>query len=62
MNRLNKLYGEILPKQKSIQKCLRHLCQTEPYRMLREWSYEMNCDPLSDLEGDPTDVSLDTSY
>ena len=56
---MNKLYEEIVPTRQSIQKCLKQLCQSEPYRMLSEWSYDVNCNPLSDSEEeqDLTDVS-----
>ena len=46
IRRLNELYVEIIPTQKTIQKCLKYLCDTQTYRMLRDWSYEDPTDPL----------------
>ena len=50
VQRLNTLYGETIPIRSSINKCLEHLCQNEPYRMLRDWTYDVNMDPLPSEE------------
>lgn len=39
------------------------MCQTEPYRMLNDWTYEMSADPISSettalSQPDFTDVSF----
>ena len=39
--------------KQTLQKCIKYMCQTEPYRMLKDWSYEMTTDPLlTDAEND----------
>lgn len=59
VSRLNALYANILPIRRSIQKCLKYLCQTDPYRMLKDWTYEMATDPIqSGGEENNTDVSF----
>ena len=40
IRKLNDLYVEIVPKKLTLQKYLKHLCHTKPYRMLCDWSYE----------------------
>ena len=59
--RLNQVYVEMLPIRHTIQKCLKQLCETEPYRMLKEWTYEMHSEPLPEDKSSPhpdyTDVS-----
>lgn len=55
VERLNELYLDILPLQRSVQKCLKYMCQTEPYRMLRDWSYEMLAEPLRNDPGPSSD-------
>lgn len=63
IKRLNELYIDIIPVKNTLQKCLKYLCQTEPYRMLKNWSYEMQADPLDDSEqpaATPEHVSRNT--
>lgn len=48
IKRLNGVYGEVVPVHQTLSKCLKYLCQTQPYRMLADWSFEMNGDPLDD--------------
>ena len=48
IKRLNDLYVNSIPVHNTLSKCLKYLCQTEPYRMLCDWSFEMNGDPLDD--------------
>lgn len=48
MQRLNDLYKNALTSNNSIQKCIKHLCETVPYRMLKDWSYELEADLLPD--------------
>lgn len=60
INRLNEIYRDIVPIKITLSKCLKYLCQKEPYRMLKDWSYEMNSDPLQydepcDETATPTD-------
>ena len=57
IKRLNELYVDILPDKKTIQKCLKYMCQTEPYKMLRDWSYEMIADPLTSDHGSNADFT-----
>lgn len=60
VTRLNGLYNEILPVKKSIQKCLKNLCQKVPYRMLKDWTYETNANPFeSDTPPRRSNVSDD---
>ena len=58
VTRLNKLYADIVPVKHTLHKCLKFLCQKEPYRMLRDWSYDMSTDPLPSQASHPefTDV------
>lgn len=51
IKRLNDLYLEILPVKQTLQKCLKYMCQTEPNRMLRDWTYEMIAEPLTREHG-----------
>ena len=59
---LNATYVQMLPLRPSLQKCLKYICQTTPYRMLKEWTYEIEAEPFSEDQGtgppDYTDVSL----
>ena len=43
---LNKVYGELVPVKRTLNKCLKYLCQNKPYRMLSDWTYEMSAEPL----------------
>ena len=62
ISRLNSLYLEILPTKKTIQKCLKFLCEKESYRMLKDWSYDNSSDPLqSESEVDNTDLDNATN-
>lgn len=62
VNRLNEVYVDMIPEKPTIQKCLKYLCQTEPYRMLRDWSYQMKAGPLpSETAADPPDYT-DVSF
>ena len=47
---LNALYVKMLPIRHTLQKCLKCLCETKPYRMLKEWSYEIEPDLLQEEE------------
>ena len=47
IKRLNDLYVDIVPVKMTLQKCIKYFCQTEPYRMLKDWSYDMEADPLT---------------
>ena len=60
VKRLNGIYEDIWPSKKTIQKCLKHMAQTEPYRMLKDWSYEISADPID--EDNVFDVSLLNLY
>lgn len=50
IDRLNNLCQDILPMKSSLQKCYKYMCQTEPYRMLRGWSYDMIADKIPNEE------------
>ena len=50
VKRLNELYCELIPVKQSLQKCLKYMCQTQPYRMLRDWTYGIRTDPLPSEE------------
>ena len=43
-----------------MQKTLKYMCQTEHYRTLSNWSYEINPEPLGEENGnaDYTDVII----
>lgn len=56
ISRLNSLYLDILPAKKTIQKCLKYLCEKESYRMLKDWSYGGNSDPLQSESEDDTEL------
>lgn len=58
VKRLNEVYQTIIPTMKSIQKCLKHLCQRESYRMLKDWSYEAQDDPLPADDAEEEDSGL----
>ena len=47
IKRLNEVYGDVIPLKHTLPKCLKYLCQNEPYRMLKNWSYEIEADPLA---------------
>ena len=47
VKRLNEFYANIVHIKETIQKCLKFLCQNEPYRMLKDWTYEMKMDPIT---------------
>ena len=52
---------EVLPVHQTLGKCYKHLCQTEQYRMLSDWSYKMNGDPLDEgSTAGHTDVERNT--
>lgn len=56
IRRLNEVYRDILPVKETLQRCLKYLCQSEPYRMLKNWSYEEHADPIEsedDQSGTP---------
>ena len=44
--RLNKMYVDLVPEKQTIQKCFKHLCQSNAYRVLRDWCYGNESDPL----------------
>ena len=46
IQRLNSIYSDVVILKSSIHKCLKYLCQTEPYRMLKDWTYEIHADPI----------------
>ena len=48
MKRLNRLYGDVLTVKLTLQKSLKYLAQTESYRMLKDWSYEVSEDVIPD--------------
>lgn len=50
INRLNELYLHILPKMKTLPKCLTYLCQKESYRMLKDWRYDDETAPYTEKE------------
>lgn len=52
ISRLNSLYVDVVPAKKTIQKCLKYLCEKESYRMLKDWSYENSLDPLQSESDD----------
>ena len=58
--RLNDLYQNMVGVKHTLEKCIKFLAQTEPYRMLRDWSYEIAATPLhDDVDTEEyTDVSL----
>ena len=58
--RLNDVYQNMVGVKHTLEKCVKYLVQTEPYRMLREWSYEISASPLGeDVEPDDfTDVRI----
>ena len=62
VKRLNDLYVQSVPLKHTLQKCLKYLAQTEPYRMLKDWTYDMSTDPIEEdaTSGPPdfTDVSI----
>ena len=67
------MYVKMLPVKQSFQKCLKYICQTKPYRMLKEWTYEIESEPFTeeqeiirtskedDLENLTSDVVFDLS-
>ena len=46
VKRLNELYSNILPDQETLQKCLKYLAETESYRMLKDWTYDLSNNPI----------------
>ena len=48
--------------KQTLQKCLKYLCQEEPYRMLRDWTYEMEMEALHEQASQPefTDAERNT--
>lgn len=54
IKRLNARYVDTIPMKHTIQKCLKYLCENEPYRMLSDWSYEMEAEPLPSDQGTST--------
>ena len=46
ISRLNRFYVESIPVHKTIMSCFKFLCETEHYRMLKDWTYQINSDPL----------------
>ena len=46
VDRLNKLYVEIISRNTDLSSCLMHLVKTESYRMLDGWSYSTNPEPI----------------
>ena len=62
ISRLNSIYLDIIPAKKTIEKCLKYLCDKGSYRMLKDWPYEMNSDPLqSESESENDDTDLDNA-
>ena len=58
LKRLNEAYTDCIPENETIQKCLKHLSQREPYRMLRDWSYSLSARPLpSETAADPPEFT-----
>ena len=55
VNRLNEAYGTLLPVKQTINKCLKSLAQTEPYRMLKNWTYELSANALEEDNTATTD-------
>ena len=57
IKRLNQAYLTLLPVKLTIQKCLKYMAQTEPYRMLKNWSYEMSAKSLDEDNTDQPDFT-----
>ena len=53
IKRLNDLYVDIVRVKHTLQKCLKYMCQTEPYRMLKNWSYEMEAFEIDEPADSP---------
>ena len=62
IKRLNDVYNEIIPLKNTLTKCIKYLCQTEPYRMLKNWSYEIHADPLESDEPPGTPDFLEVLF
>lgn len=55
IQRLNEAYMNLLPAKQTISKCLKYLSETEPYRMLKDWSYQLSASALHEDNNAHTD-------
>lgn len=46
IKKLNALYSDVIPVKHTLPKCLKYICQSKPYRMLKDWTYELEAERL----------------
>lgn len=51
IKRLNNLYLDVVREKQTLQKSIKHLAQTESYRMLKDWTYDVSAAPIEGIQG-----------